>query len=400
MRALDLKQQLGILLVTMTVALGVHIRYLSVFGDDLNAVYLIPAALGGWMLGARRGALCGAATFLSVLAAHYFARESARFWHMGDLPGLMAVLVVSVAAGWVSDLVADRDRQAWALAREVVERVRSEDRLRLIFSQLPGMAWTTDRDLRITSLSRYPGLDGKLIDQVFERPEEVALLMAGHQAALAGRPGTYEFMFRSRTLQCRVKPLLDDRGQIMGTIGVAMDITERKALEEELRRLASEDGLSGVANRRGFLAELIQRVEGGSDPRGALLFLDVDGFKQVNDTYGHRVGDRLVGHIAGVLQRSVRSQDLVARFGGDEFAVWLAGVSSAEAEATAARMRCALQESSFAVRGGSLHLKASIGVGLYPEHGRTVEDLLARADQAMYSEKEMGRDRPAAHVGT
>jgi diguanylate cyclase (GGDEF)-like protein len=188
--------------------------------------------------------------------------------------------------------------------------------------------------------------------------------------------------------------------------GVARDITDRKALEEELERLSQHDSLTGLFNRRRFEEELrrqlayTRRYGNG----GALLVIDLDRFKQINDQLGHAAGDEALREVARVLRDNLRASDtvsrgagpnesgaVVARFGGDEFVALLPEADEAGAAAVAERLVAALRRSPLILGGREVHLEISVGVALFDEYGRPGEqDLLAAADQAMYVVKASG----------
>jgi diguanylate cyclase (GGDEF)-like protein len=156
----------------------------------------------------------------------------------------------------------------------------------------------------------------------------------------------------------------------------------------ELDRLAHHDPLVPLPNRRGFerqLAGLIDRTERYGD-EGALLFIDVDGLKVVNDSFGHDAGDAALIHVAELLVGGVRQSDTVARFGGDEFAVLLERVDLAQASETAARLTDRIAGTSFSYEGLPIPLSAAIGIAEI-RSGDTPEAVLARADRAMYEQK-------------
>jgi diguanylate cyclase (GGDEF)-like protein len=156
----------------------------------------------------------------------------------------------------------------------------------------------------------------------------------------------------------------------------------------ELDRLAHEDPLVPLPNRRGFerqLAGLIDRTERYGDA-GALLFIDVDGLKVVNDSFGHDAGDAALIHVAELLIGGVRQSDTVARFGGDEFAVLLERVDLPQANETAARLTDRIAGTSFSYEGCAIPLSAAIGIAEI-RTGDTPEAVLARADRAMYEQK-------------
>ena len=153
-----------------------------------------------------------------------------------------------------------------------------------------------------------------------------------------------------------------------------------------LRRLTRTDDLTGLLNRRAFNEDCRQRIAAAGNRRGALLLLDLDRFKEINDSLGHEAGDRLLIQVGARLSHSLRSGDLLARLGGDEFAVLLGDSDGDEATAVAHKIRDALAE-LFTAGGIALRTSVSIGVALFPAHGNDVNSLLRKADMAMYRAK-------------
>jgi diguanylate cyclase (GGDEF)-like protein len=172
-------------------------------------------------------------------------------------------------------------------------------------------------------------------------------------------------------------------------------------LKERHKRLAARDGLTQLYNRRAFderLAKARAREErqGG---RFAVLLLDIDHFKRLNDTFGHPAGDAALKHTARVLEGHLRQGDEAARYGGEEFAVILPGADAAGAAPLAERVRAAIEGSQLVFEGARLAVTVSVGVAAWPEDGRETEALLAAADRALYSAKQDGRNRVASAAG-
>jgi diguanylate cyclase (GGDEF)-like protein len=166
-----------------------------------------------------------------------------------------------------------------------------------------------------------------------------------------------------------------------------VDVTDRKAKEEQMESIARSDPLTGVLNRRGFERDAAQRLtESDDDATGALLFIDLNDFKQINDQFGHEVGDQLLTIAAERLQRSLRAQDIIGRPGGDEFVALVPDVDADVAEALATRLTRTL-ERSYRIDGKALRCAASIGLALYPDHANTLTGLMRAADAAMYRAK-------------
>ena len=180
----------------------------------------------------------------------------------------------------------------------------------------------------------------------------------------------------------------------MGVNAVVQEITARKKMEEEIRHLANHDALTGLPNRRLFL-ELISLEIAQSRRHGtkmAVFFLDLDRFKNINDTLGHEAGDELLKMVAAGLRRTVRSSDTVARIGGDEFNIIVPDVVRAEDVADVARKIVDYFGRSFVIAGQELHITASLGISVFPDDSDEIDGLLRYADIAMYHAKEQGRN--------
>ncbi|MGD9584203.1 MAG: EAL domain-containing protein [Lysobacterales bacterium] len=195
--------------------------------------------------------------------------------------------------------------------------------------------------------------------------------------------------------EIEINPVCDDFGQRLYWVAVITDITDRKRAEQELRYLANYDTLTGLPNRT-LLGErlahsLIRARRLGN--RVALLFLDLDRFKHVNDSMGHAAGDRLLKAVAARIVCSVRQSDTVARLGGDEFTVVLEDIrDTLEAERVANKLLADFQKPLEIDGRNEVVISPSIGIALYPEHGQVPTDLLKHADTAMYHAKDRGRN--------
>jgi diguanylate cyclase (GGDEF)-like protein/PAS domain S-box-containing protein len=199
-----------------------------------------------------------------------------------------------------------------------------------------------------------------------------------------------------RHLEAHVTDLRNDR-RIRGVVLNTRDVTERVELEEELTRQAFHDSLTGLPNRALFRDRLDQALarSARSDEAVSVLLVDLDGFKQVNDTLGHDAGDQLLQQVAERFEHAIRPGDTVARFGGDEFALLLEGATEPAAVVVADRLLTSLSE-PVSIAGRDLALGASIGIVLHPggtDKGEESEDLIRHADVAMYAAKEAGRGR-------
>ena len=190
-----------------------------------------------------------------------------------------------------------------------------------------------------------------------------------------------------------VSAIKDDRGKVSNYMGIFKDVSSQKAAEEELERMAYYDPLTGLPNRTLFKDRLQHEIDVAQRKRAliAVLFIDLDRFKYVNDTLGHEAGDRLLVEASQRIRRSVRQSDTLARLGGDEFTLILADIGkSAAASIVAEKVIRSLQE-GFQIDGREVFIGASIGIGMYPEDGRSVSTLIKNADTAMYLAKQAGR---------
>ena len=211
-------------------------------------------------------------------------------------------------------------------------------------------------------------------------PQEVSM-HGPLQNRVQGAPPKY---YRLRASSVR-EPRADFSGQVL----VIQDVTEERTRHLLVERMAYSDALTGLTNRRGLLERgeaLLERAEAGGQ-NVMLFYLDLNRFKNINDTLGHAAGDQLLVQAAERLQNAVKEDDLLARLGGDEFALVAPGLGETDAQRLAERLLAELRR-PFTLQGHTLHVDASVGVAVYPYNGESVDSLLKCADIAMYSVKE------------
>lgn len=200
-----------------------------------------------------------------------------------------------------------------------------------------------------------------------------------------------------------VKPILDAGGAVDYVICISKDITERKSMEEKMKRVAEHDGLTELPNRALFSDRLQNAIALArrDNLRLALMFVDLDDFKPINDTFGHHAGDLLLQAVAKRMLECTRESDTFGRIGGDEFVVLLPRIAQAEdALSVAEKMRLALAQ-PFDIQGyGNLKVSSSIGVAIFPDHGEDELTLSRNADNAMYQAKSRGIDSVHLYAST
>ncbi|MBI1363592.1 MAG: EAL domain-containing protein [Proteobacteria bacterium] len=190
-------------------------------------------------------------------------------------------------------------------------------------------------------------------------------------------------------------PMFDADGTFIGYRGISKDVSIERASQDQLFYLANNDTLTGLFNRGRFYDELKRQIRTMRryNRQGALMLMDLDRFKYVNDTFGHEAGDSLLINVAHVLRDAVRSSDIVARLGGDEFAVILPEVDPNEVISRTSQLLDKMKNAGFNYEGHDLSVGASIGVVMFPAQGNAAGELLSKADIAMYRAKQEGRNR-------
>jgi diguanylate cyclase (GGDEF)-like protein len=281
------------------------------------------------------------------------------------------------------------NRQKVLLEREIENRIKSEkalrqaeEKFRSIFERAVEGIFQCTSDGVFTEVNpamvRLFGYESaadmigveKLREQIMAVPEEMRQYME-----ILRRDGfisSFEFRGRRSTVE-----------------GVLEDISKRKQTELELKHLATIDSLTGVSNRHLFFDRLEHALVTAKrhDTMVAVLFIDLDDFKRVNDTYGHQTGDELLRMVAGRLQRRIREADTLARLGGDEFGVLLECLEDEEGALIVARSLLEVMTTPYEIQGENIRIGATIGLSFYPEDGKDGVSLISRADSAMYGVK-------------
>lgn len=381
------------------------------------AVLLLLLAPLAWALSRRLSAP------LMRLAAAIDARR-----HLGEgepippIGGYREAALLSGALGELARRQAEQDASLAALNASLEQRVEqrtrelqqalaqlqaSERRLRTIADNLPALISYIDREQRLQFLNAtfapWMGLDphaalGRRLPELLP-PADYAQRQQQLGRALAGERVDFEIEAvgaegERRLLRVEYLPDLLEDGTVAGLYTLASDVTAAKLVEQHLDRLSRGDALTGGPNRRAFderLPEALARARRSGQGLG-LLFLDLDKFKQINDTQGHAAGDAALQEFARRLRGCVRGTDMVARLAGDEFVVLLEGLHElAEAELVARKILEAMRAAPFELPAGPLAVFTSVGL-VYCKAGSTEPaELMARADEALYAAKAAGR---------
>jgi len=259
------------------------------------------------------------------------------------------------------------------------------------------IVWVNDAFCRLSGFSRDEaiGCTPGLLKSGKQSPDFYSELW---ETILAGRTWQGELVERRRdgslwTASQVITPLLDESGRVTHFVAIQHDVTVSTREREEIQRLAFHDSLTGLPNRASFLESLGRAIARAALEHRllALLYLDLDHFKPVNDALGHAAGDELLIAVAERLRAAVRKTDAVARLGGDEFAVLLTDVDHpAMAGALAEKLVDRIGQ-PYMLSGQRIQVGASIGISVYPRDGATIDALLSHADAAMYAAKARGR---------
>jgi diguanylate cyclase (GGDEF)-like protein/PAS domain S-box-containing protein len=299
-----------------------------------------------------------------------------------------------------------------ALTNEVAERILAEDRLRKLsvaVEQSPSSVIITDQTGIIEYVNpAYTAMTGWSSEEALGRM--AAILEPGmttprefyRMRHTVRSGGTWRAEIRNQRRddapfweRVSISPVRDASDQPTHFLIVGEDVTLRKEFEEHLLRQATTDTVTGLPNRISAMDRLKKFVarSPSKEPKVALLLIDLDNFKNINDTLGHQAGDRMLASAGQRISSCVDRDDLVAYMGGDEFTVLLSGIEDAEEASEVADKILAALRAPYELESISVFVTASIGITVYPDHGTKPEVLLRNADAAVYQAKEEGRDR-------
>jgi diguanylate cyclase (GGDEF)-like protein/PAS domain S-box-containing protein len=292
--------------------------------------------------------------------------------------------------------------------KQTEELRRSEKRFRLLaenaqdlialyrFKPTPGFEYVSPSSSAITGYTPEEYYADPELGYKIAHPDDMHLLDEALQHPEA--PSVIRWVHKDGRViwtEQRNKPIYDEAGELVAIEGIARDVTERKALEEELKFQAFHDLLTGLPNRHLFmdrLGQTLRRTTRRQKRKVAVLFMDLDNFKVVNDSLGHELGDRLLVAVVERLRGSLRPEDTLARFGGDEFTVLIEDVENPEDVVRVAERIVEDLRGPFVIDERELFVRASIGIAMGEASTRSAEELLRDADTAMYRTKEDAAD--------
>lgn len=318
---------------------------------------------------------------------------------------------IAVLSSALNTMLGEIQRNSCELKSELEQRRLTETELRKLSKAVENSAagiFIADPDGWVEYANRkYLQMRGYALDEPMGFPSPLIqsdmIVSSSHgdawETLRAGREWLGEIRTRQKNGEIfwgmlSLAVIHDEDGRIVHIVGNLEDITERKKAEETIHRLAFFDPLTTLPNRRSFAEKLPEILlhAGHKNELVAVFYLDLDHFKEVNDTLGHGMGDNLLQVAAKRLQSVLREYDVVARLGGDEFALVIPHLTAhADAEAVARKV-IEHMTTPFSLNGHELSVTASVGIAFYPEHGCEANDLLKKADIALYRAKDLGRN--------
>ncbi|MDD2383605.1 MAG: EAL domain-containing protein [Sulfurospirillaceae bacterium] len=325
---------------------------------------------------------------------------------------MMSAFFAAMLLAYLAKVVFELKKAKLLLESQVIqttgEKLLVKKQLEVLLDAIPDLIWLKDTEGKYLFCNRaferlfgaqeseiigkydYDFVDFKLAD--FFRANDLIALSARHavtnEEELHFKEDGYQGFFETIKV-----PVYDSVDNVIGILGIARDISVRKANEEKIEKLEYFDALTGLANRAMLNLRMIHDISIASRKKEqfAILMLDFDHFKNINDTLGHAIGDILLVEVSKRLKHLVREEDMLSRQGGDEFIVLLPGLSADGAAHVAKKLLQAIEQ-PLLIKEHELTITASIGIALYPDDGMNMEELIKRADAAMYLAKQNGRN--------
>jgi len=347
------------------------------------------------------------------------------------LSALAALLLFSILVWRYARLNRNLNRALVERDQALAERRANEEQLRVVLDTAPVAVITWRKGFVLTGWNReaqrtFGWTKEEVLERNFfdfmvpeaERPQVQAITDGALDSDFVAHSVNHNLTKDGRTIFCAWSNAMfhDPAGNPAGVISIALDITERtqaeealhaaniglqtrleqiQALQARLEELAVRDSLTGLYNRR-YLDETLEREVARARREGhplSLLMIDVDHFKQLNDNYGHRAGDKVLRMLSELLLADTRTEDVACRYGGEEFLVLLPGMPADKARQRAETWRRDIENAAVVFEGHALKITASFGIACYPEHGQDPDQLTGAADAALYEAKHRGRNR-------
>ncbi len=363
---------------------------------------LLGANRGSWLLLAHWGAEVGRLVpgqFLETVRYAVEGRENHELEVQIGFKTLLLVVVPVPERGYVN-----------VFGLDVTSRKQAERRLLInsqVFESASEGVVITDVDGRILDVNRaFSAITGYTREEILG--EDIRILKSGrHDESFyeelwnaVKNQGTWQGEIWDRTKSGEIQPkwlsvsAVTENGRVSRYIGLFSDISAMKRTQDQLYEMAHYDSLTGLPNRRYFLDRLKESIEHARRSRDslALMFVDLDGFKLVNDNLGHQAGDQLLRGVADRIKECIRESDTVARMGGDEFTVILTHVASSHNVVTVARKILDRVYEPLLLDGRELFISSSIGIAMFPEDAHDLEGLMQGADTALYKAKDLGKN--------
>lgn len=297
-----------------------------------------------------------------------------------------------------------------------IQKTQLENQFKGVFEQSFQYMFLLDTEGKIIEINKTvisnSGLDKKdLIGlQLWELPcwvapseyETAALkqqLKVAVSESVERKPSRFECDFKGTnndliTLDLSIKPILNGNNEVIFIIPEGRDITQQKIAERKLIDLAHHDSLTKLSNRKLFNLKIKEEISSASrhNREFAILYIDLDGFKKVNDSLGHDIGDDLLVEVAIRIKEIVREEDAVARLGGDEFGIILGEIDSMKSVSFVANRLIEILNKPFIIQEHQINISASTGIASYPDNGIEIDELIKNADIAMYNAKKLGKN--------
>ncbi|MBP1934679.1 diguanylate cyclase domain-containing protein [Ammoniphilus resinae] len=389
--------------------LAANTAFMEEFASIVWLLHLIPSTFFSYYYGLRGGLFSAFLFIILHLLVELIDNPEdeisvGSLLILGEISFANLLLIVPI-----SRLFVKLNKEKLQLESVTTEMTKRKEQLQNIFDNLDVAIWSLDvqeQSLQVsTELERIYGVSREEIvmnpDSIWSKmihPEDRFLAENLDQQLFSGQPGNavYRILRRDgevKWVQDRGVPIVDASGKVIRIDGVVIDITEMKLANDQIKKMAFYDPLTGLPNRRFFEKKLSDTLAQAKsrEEQLVILFMDLDGFKNVNDTLGHEAGDRLLQEVGARSKKCMGPADLIARLAGDEFTILLPNASVERAIDVSQRLIDEIQK-PFLFADNQARVTPSIGISLFPEHGESPENLVKRADEAMYRAKAMGKN--------